>query len=406
MNMLVDRRLSLLERELGPWRQLLGAARAGWLNQPADEVMGYPLLRDGDEVELTAGFALEALVAAVGRLKDLTGAAARLWPQRGREFLDIAARYELPRLVPALAERLSNDGELAIRVLRAETEAPLQRGNAESGHEIPDEYARFTEFCTFRRFTAKLGVLPSAAMYGLITGDEWLRPVSDDARATAVEGWLQRACRAYLAAEYLFPWIPYEGNLVVEGCHRSLFKFAGLDSGGAADAKGVLMTQRPLQETIRGEYEDKIRGIVGRLDRALQQVGSYEELADLILDGGGQWGPDSMIGSADQVNFIPANGALGECREVLVALVQGRRGARGLRSVLRQVREHLIRCGAANGNTAHTTRIVILVTDIWDPELLAESKGDFAAHAEDPRLPKTFVGVLVNGTQLSIQHFV
>ena len=406
MTLHIHRRLALLERELNSWARLLASVPPRRVQHTVDEVMAYPLLQDGDDVELTLGFALEEVVALTGRLKTMTDAAVHLWPHRSDEFRSLGARLSLPQLNPAWAERLAGDGELAIRVLRAETILPVETVEQAVVTTAPDEYARFSEFCDFRRFTAKLAVLEAAGMYGALVHDAWLRPVSGESLSPDQNAQLQGHCRAYLAAEHLFPWVEYRVSEPAQWCYRAMFEFAGIGRSAHVAEKGLHMIHRPWQEALEGEFAEQIRQIIGRLYEALQQLGDYGDLVSQVLDAGGQWGPDSMVGSSKPVNIIPATDAAGECREAVVALAQGRRGPRGLKSVLRQVREHLIRCGNAKGHAAEPTRVVILVTDVWDPEVLAESMGDFAAHAQAPFMPKTFVGVLVNGTQISIQQIV
>ena len=159
-----------------------------------------------------------------------------------------------------------------------------------------------------------------------------------------------------------------------------------------------------IKEIIHNLFEEgiiaenaiqQVTEILIRIASTLNQIGDYGELIDQITYDGGQWGPDSFVGSRGPVNIIPATDESGQCREVLLAFAQGRRSPkRGLKAVMRQVREHLIRC--------QQTRIVIIFTDIWDPEVFAESSGDFQAHRSIIP-PRTIMGALVNGNRITPQ---
>jgi hypothetical protein len=144
---------------------------------------------------------------------------------------------------------------------------------------------------------------------------------------------------------------------------------------------------------IEEEAIQKVSQIMSRIASTLNQIGNYGDLIDQIVYGGGQWGADSFVGSREPVNVIPSFDESDTCREILLAFAQGRKSPKcGLRAIMRQVREHLIRCGQ--------TQITIIFTDVWDPEIFAESAGDLLAH-RNCRPPKTIIGALVNGNRIT-----
>jgi hypothetical protein len=72
---------------------------------------------------------------------------------------------------------------------------------------------------------------------------------------------------------------------------------------------------------------------------------------------------------------------------------------------MRQVREHLIRCGDSTCREAETTRVAIVFTDLWDKEIFSESIGDLKAHHES--YPgKVIIGALVNKDRITLQPII
>jgi hypothetical protein len=129
--------------------------------------------------------------------------------------------------------------------------------------------------------------------------------------------------------------------------------------------------------------------ILGRIEEAIGQVG-YGQFCESITEDGGQYGPDSMVGSRGPINIIPGDKA-GCCCDLVLAVSKGGLTSRfGFDIITRQIRAHLIDC-------IGQTRLVIFLTDSWNPSKLEESRGDFEAHRRRGTL---VVPILVNGHQL------
>ena len=78
-------------------------------------------------------------------------------------------------------------------------------------------------------------------------------------------------------------------------------------------------------------------------------------------------------GTGEIFNLIPHDSNGGTCHDILVAIARGSHHRRfGFRSVMRQVRSHLINC--------EYTKFVLLLTDNWDREKFRESQADLEAH--------------------------
>jgi hypothetical protein len=85
-----------------------------------------------------------------------------------------------------------------------------------------------------------------------------------------------------------------------------------------------------------------------------------------VTSNGGQSGPDSMLGNTAPINLIPGKPG-GLC-------CPGKKT--GFPQIMRDLRAHLIRC-------ARQSKLAIVVTDVWDPKLIEESRQDLLAHQEN-----------------------
>ena len=72
--------------------------------------------------------------------------------------------------------------------------------------------------------------------------------------------------------------------------------------------------------------------------------------------------------------MIPGN-SKAVCCSVLLAVSKGNTKALGFPNIMKQVREHLIRC-------SNKTRTVIVLCDHWRPVILDDHIGDLRAHHE------------------------
>jgi uncharacterized protein YejL (UPF0352 family) len=108
----------------------------------------------------------------------------------------------------------------------------------------------------------------------------------------------------------------------------------------------------------------------------------------------GAWVSHSIFGASDVINVIPTEDPTGVCHRILLACAHGTRGSKkGLKAVLRKVREHLIHCT--------NTDIVLIVTDNWVTDIINESTGDFETYRRNHG--KTILGVLVNKGRITLQ---
>jgi hypothetical protein len=120
------------------------------------------------------------------------------------------------------------------------------------------------------------------------------------------------------------------------------------------------------------EQEERriINGVLNRIQAAIAEIG-YDNFVEDVTSGEFLGGPDTPIGSGD-INVIPGH-ANGVCCTTLLAVSKGEKRTVGFPSVMRQVREHLIRC-------MEKTRVVIILCDYWRPDMLNDHFGDLRAH--------------------------
>ncbi len=412
MSIKIDQSLSFLEQERAIWLDIM-KDNQGWLGVSNNMLMTYTLLEDDGEVEFTAGFAIEELLSCVGRIQDLVSAAKYFWPNNSDKFQKIGTRNALRQLIPDLGFKLSNSNNIGLvcEVLKYGIK-PLTEIDLNQPEE--NTVYIYENFCALRRLVARMNsincppMVQSFLKVQAITNKwlyDWHERIQEQFNQLPIEYQLRlrRSFRFYLASEYLYPWVSYNKDSTLDKYYKTLFSLAGL--GRTHENYEGVMTSLSTYEVMDDDFNEFLRPIINRISEALNQIGRYEELLEKIQDGGGQLGDGSMLGSSN-INVLPSNEERTECQSILVAFAQGKRHPSGLKSIMKEVRRHLIRCGDSACNVSKPTKYVIIFTDTWDPDIIAESSSDFKAHSENTFMPKRFVGVLVNGTQLTVQKII
>lgn len=118
-----------------------------------------------------------------------------------------------------------------------------------------------------------------------------------------------------------------------------------------------------------GEKET-VRRVLQRVESAINQLG-YENFLEDLSSPEFFGGNNSPVGS-DAINLIPGHGS-GICCTTLLAVSKGDNKAIGFPSIMRKVREHLIKC-------INKTRVVIILCDHWRPAMLEDHILDLRAH--------------------------
>lgn len=122
------------------------------------------------------------------------------------------------------------------------------------------------------------------------------------------------------------------------------------------------------------DVDDNYRSVVDRVLRRMQEaIGElgYDNFIDDITSKELVGGDESVVG-ADGVNVIPGHGS-GVCNPIVLAVSRGDKRTVGFPIVMKQLREHLIRC-------IGTTKVVIVLCDHWRTDMLDDHLGDFRAH--------------------------
>lgn len=124
------------------------------------------------------------------------------------------------------------------------------------------------------------------------------------------------------------------------------------------------------QLNIEAGERQTVSRVLRRVESAISEVG-YESFLEDLSSAEFLGGNDSPVGS-DAINLIPGHGKAA-CCTTLLAVSQGDKKAIGFPSIMKQVREHLIRC-------TNKTRVVIVLCDYWHPDMLEDHIGDLRAH--------------------------
>ena len=135
----------------------------------------------------------------------------------------------------------------------------------------------------------------------------------------------------------------------------------------------------PRIENVEGLSPEECanaKSIVENLGVSIEKRG-YQDVFDEITSADAGNGSSSALGNTLPVNQIPGV-PCEECYPVTVVLASGDdpESQTGLPHSLRRLRSQLIRC-------IGTTKVVILVTDTWETNVVEESLQDLSAHEEN-----------------------
>lgn len=407
----IDEKIKGLQDEINLWAFPLWLHMDRLQQLEVEDFKTYLLGERADEEEVSAEFALEALLSARGRLMDVVLASENFWPHRKGDFKSALPypQSHPERVVGMLKEKLQSDdsGYWSIHLIENRTE----HFDEVLSQDYPlDPKELFTMAHRWRRALCKAAVLdsPLPAVTEKLMGDahwgsllhERVQRLPFRDRKIFVD-----AIRRYLSSEYLFPWLSdkYSFNVLQYG---NLFRLAQIEERTMQEHDEALWDELFGDVELNHNTRGIVAGIIKRIGDALRQIGNYDKLVDQILSSGGSWGPDSIVGSPGEVNLIPSDDMDGSCRQIVLAFAKGKGPLRfRLINVMRQVREHLIRCGDSACRNYESTRIAVVFTDLWDQKIFAESVGDLRAHHDSPP-GKVIIGVLVNKDRITFQPII
>lgn len=393
------------------WRQLLSRDEK-YLKPIQLADLKREIKVDGDLTGFSVGYAFDRVLVCTMRARDIFFMVRNFWPEE-MNILNTSDEYFSLDQKLADMESFSRgfgNTEVYIHLLSKEFSGFVFDEN--SPPDAVENIDIFDAFAALRRFIGK-GSIVGDELRGLYAffQDQWLRTFENslpmlDRSARRI---LQGSFRQYLANQGFYPWLnnpSYEDGLLVN-YREKMFEFAQLSARRSEMNMRDLMDDIFSESDIDPELRAEIVAIIERLSDVLEQIGRIDQVYRSITDGNGQWGDGSMIGSTSPVNIIPAEeDDFSSCQRVLVAFAQGGTRKRyGLKDVLKSVRTHLIGCGDSRCQPNGPTQAVILVTDTWDPRIIKDSIEDFRAHMNSA-VPKVFVGLLVNGNQVTIQSLV
>ena len=178
----------------------------------------------------------------------------------------------------------------------------------------------------------------------------------------------QEFLRNYRNSEKSFSWMPYCQGVNKHGVKDPLFQ------------KGInMMSSRDLGRTVaeqlsgaEGVSWDSVMTVIERICDAVYERGYKQfskDLDSLVLGCS-----EGLFQNSVPINIIPGHGnGSASCAPLLIA-VACRGSKANCTSVLRGVREHLLKCPATKG--------VLFVADEWHSNILAESLRDFSQHSK------------------------
>ena len=313
--------------------------------------------KKGSADGLRSSFIAHRLTCAMAEMDELLAVHKTLWPQD-----------------PIWRER--NIESFAERSSRAE----LRRQGAEVAEEERPELALalskdvddlFYFFCQVRQSilylsTSTEGSGQTQGLSGAVDAAMETIQGLNRAKRSALEA----ALTAYISNSFILSNAQLSNGAVLGERYWPLFRAVRLLQGE------TYMNQEKISGIledagIKPETRNRVDALIDALRRMLENH-DLDWIREILANGGklfpGMEGNDSIV-------VIPG-GESGQCSPIVLAIAKGRDGRSryGLPKIMREVRAHLIQC-------FETAEVVILLTDIWDPDLMKESEPDFSAYA-------------------------
>ncbi len=329
---------------------------------------------------LSRGYALRRYFLASGQMKNLVEVLSALYPERRDQFGSDLAQYELQSEV----QRLGELGQQMLAALAVQSLPGLSTVSEASSNvdSLADMLCETRRYLDFLKGTEGASVVPLSIE--VLSGSPWennlRRQLETLDRSKRLE--LAYRMRAYLTNNYILHSMPVT-NERTRNFHETLLSTTRIpgDEMYKIDVDGFL--DQMAESDVTDNDFSEVRRTLESLERILTDV-PFGDLSDVIGDWGG-------MPPFDNINVIPSAGRKGACHNTLLATASGSGTSRkGFLSIMRQVRRHLIDCFGK-------TRVVVLLTDTWDPAKFRESRADIEAHR---RRGVVFVTGVVSGRNI------
>ena len=330
---------------------------------------------------LSTGYALRRYFLALGQFVNLLDVLSELFPNRSDQF-----GKDLARFVPR--QEFESRGEVGEQVL-ASLALRSQPGHHVLSEMFPkvddlaDSLCETRRYVDFLRGANEISQIPLSI--DLLLESQWKNELrqSMDVLEYPQRKELADRMQTYLSKNYVLNSMPVSDEhtrrfheVLLSATRVPGEKMYNIDIDGFLDQ----MTESDMSDNDYAEIRRTLEGLAGILSDV-----PFGDLSDVLGDWGG-------MRSFDDINIIPSVGKKGTCHNTLLATASGSGASRkGFLGIMRQVRRHLIDCFGR-------TRIVILLTDTWDPAKFRESRADIEAHR---RRGVVFITGVVSGRSIS-----
>ena len=350
------------------------------LDRPAFE-LGDVSAADGRVSGLSTGYALRRYFLALGQFVNLLDMLSVSFPNRGDQF-----GKDLAQFVPRQEFQILGDsGEqvLASLALRSQPWHHLRSEMPPNVDDLANSLCDTRRYVDFLRGATKVSNVPLSI--GFLPGSLWGNELqqSMDGLAYPQRKELADRMQTYLSKNYVLNFMPVSDE-PTRRFHEVLLSATRVPGEKMYNIDiDSFLDQMSESDVSDNDYAEVRRTLEG-LERVLHEV-PFGDLSDVLGDWGG------MHPFAD-INIIPSAGRKGACHNTLLATASGSGTSRkGFLGIMRQVRRHLIDCFGK-------TRVVILLTDTWDPAKFRESRADIEAHR---RRGVVFITGVVSGRSIS-----
>jgi hypothetical protein len=367
------RTIYLLDERLEAWRSVIAHDPQLKAASDSQEIWNHEL-RLSDDYAVRYSFALGEILEARGRLLDMLEYIEKCWPHRKGWCEKHRRKSSIDKILGDLGFLLLSAPELQNELLLGDLQQP------DSGWENHDPERTLYEYSDtedgipelsilFDYRDAKARALAINELGGSSIAEEQIDEIATRAWqpdfSSHERGELAWLAKEYIFSERLFSWQQDEVSSWGSDRYRFIFDIAELRAPVLDE-----VVRRNLMQAIQAlELEphdfDEISQILTRVGLFIQVFGYHRFIQEVTQDGG-QWGPFSSVGSREMIGFVPeATKRL--CNRIVIGMARGRnrRSKKSLRSILRGIGDVLGRC-------VDVTKIVILITDVWDLDSMDE----------------------------------
>ena len=317
--------------------------------------------RMGDELpteDLRPSFIAHRLICSIVELEELFAVHKALWP-KDQVWRANNGEYMVDQLPPT--STLIN---LALSV--ADEEKPNPKIiNTQDIDDLFYFFCQIRKTIQFEIFSSGISSISRDFRTSVETATEVVLKFDQSKRYA-----LEKLLSNFLKNSFIYSRVRLSGGATLQERYQPLFRVVQL-LRGEKNMKIDEIREILKEAEIKAETRNRASELIEELSRLLSDY-DLDQIREILVSGG-----ELFEGLSEDGGIVVLQGErTGKCAPIVLAIAMGKDGRTrfGLPNVMKQVRAHLIRC-------FEIAEVVILLTDLWDPNLMKESESDFIAYS-------------------------